>query len=50
MSTHNLCFKAKIKKMYTPGNPSFSIQKWDVRGFSLHGLVFVMIALRFGVI
>ena len=25
-STHNLCFRAKIrKKMYTPVNPSFSI-------------------------
>ena len=28
--------------MYTPVNPSFSIQKWGVRGCSLHGLVFVM--------
>ena len=29
-------------KMYTPVNPSFTIQKWGVRGCSLHGLVFVM--------
>ena len=24
-STHNLCFRAKIRKMYTPVNPSFTI-------------------------
>ena len=40
MSTHNLCFRAKLK-MYTPVHPSFTIQKWGVRGYSLHGLVFV---------
>ena len=28
--------------MYIPVNPSFIIKKWDVRGSSLHGLVFVM--------
>ena len=28
--------------MYTPVHPSFTIQKWGVRGYSLHGLVFVM--------
>ena len=27
-----------MKKMYTPVNPSFTIQKWGVRGYSLHGL------------
>ena len=44
MSTHNQCFRAKIrKKMYTPVHPSFTIQKWGVRGYSLHGLVFVML-------
>ena len=27
MSTHNLCFQAKVRKiMYTPVNPSFTIQ------------------------
>ena len=36
-STHNLCFKAKIKNMYIPVNPSFTIKKWGVRGSSLHG-------------
>ena len=30
------------KKMYTLVNPSFTIGKWDVRGSSLHGLVFMM--------
>ena len=43
MSTHNLCFRTKIRrKMYTPVHPNFTIQKWGVRGYSLHGLVFVM--------
>ena len=28
--------------MYTPVNPSFTIQKLGVRGYALHGLVFVM--------
>ena len=28
--------------MYTPVNPSFTIEKWDVRGSSLHELVFMM--------
>ena len=41
-STHNLCFGAKIRKTYTPVNPSFTIKKWDVRGYSLHGHVFMM--------
>ena len=31
------------KKMYTPVNPSFTISKWDVRGSSLHAVVFVII-------
>ena len=36
-------FWSKNKKiMYTPVNPSFTIEKWGVRGCSLHGLVFVM--------
>ena len=28
--------------MYTPVNPSFIIQKWGVRGYTLHGLVIMM--------
>ena len=45
MSTHNLCFRAKIRKKRLPLYfPSFTIQKWSVRGYSLHGLVFVMMA------
>ena len=31
-----------MKKLYTPVHPSFAIQKWSVRGYSLHGFVFVM--------
>ena len=44
MSIHNLCFRAKIRgENGYPVHPSFTIQKWGVRGYSLHGLVFVMI-------
>ena len=32
MKTHNLCFRAKIRKTYTPVNPSFIIHRWGVRG------------------
>ena len=38
-STHNLCFRAKIRKKYTPLHPSFTIYKWGARGSSLHGHV-----------
>ena len=31
-----------MRKMYTPVHPSFTLQKWGVRGYSLHGLVFVI--------
>ena len=46
--THNLCFRAKIRKMYTPVNPSFTIQKWDVKGYALHGCVTMMLNLAVG--
>ena len=40
---HNLCFRVKNKKkMNTPVNPSFTIQKWGVRGCTLHGHVSMM--------
>ena len=36
-------FWSKNKKnRYTPANTSFAIQKWDIRGYSLHGHVFLM--------
>ena len=42
-STHNLCFRAKIrKKKSTPINPSFTIQKWSVTVSTLYGLVSMM--------
>ena len=31
-STHNLCFRAKMRKMYTLVNPSFIIEKSVLRG------------------
>ena len=42
MSTHNLCFEQNRKIMYTPVNPSFTIQKWGLRGSKLYRNVFVM--------
>ena len=35
--THDLCFRAKIRKMYTPVKPNFTILKWGIRGSSSHG-------------
>ena len=60
MSTHNLCFRAKIRKKYIPLYTPVLLYKvgckgvflsrtcfrdasnWGVRGYSFHGLVFVM--------
>ena len=40
---HNLCFWAEIRKiMYNPVNPSFTIQKWGLRGPKLYRHVFVI--------
>ena len=37
-------FWIKNKKIRnTPANPSFAIQKWGLRGYSLHGQVFLML-------
>ena len=41
-STHNLFFKAKIRKKYTSVNPSFTLLKRGVRGSTLHGHVIIM--------
>ena len=44
MGTHKLYFSAEIRKIvYTPVNPSFSIQKWGLRGSKLYRRVFVML-------
>ena len=42
MSIHNLCFTVKIRKMYTPVHPGFTILKWGVRGYTSHGHVILM--------
>ena len=41
-STHDLCFRAKIKNEY-PCKPQFYYKKWGVRGSSLHGHVCMML-------
>ena len=41
MSTHNLSSGAKKKKVY-PCKPQYAIEKWGLRGSSLHGHVFQM--------
>ena len=39
-------FPSKIRKiMYTPVNPSFTIQRWGLRGSKLYRHVFVMIVI-----
>ena len=42
-STHSLFWIKNKKNRYTPVNPSFTIQKWGLRGYSLHGHVFLML-------
>ena len=42
MSIHNLCFTVKIRKMYTPVHPRYTILKWGVRGYTLHGHVILI--------
>ena len=32
-----------MKNMYTPAYPSFAMKKWGLRGYTLHGHVFVMV-------
>ena len=42
-------FLAEIRKiMYTPVNPSFTIQKWGLRGPKLYRYIFVMIIIEVG--
>ena len=42
-STYNLCFSAETRQiMYTPVNPSFTIQRWSLRGSNLYRYVLVM--------
>ena len=41
-------FWSKNKKnMFTPAYPSFTICKWGLRGYSLHGRVFLMGTRRY---
>ena len=42
MSTHNLCFGAKIRKIGIPLHTPVLLYKWGSRGYTLHGHVFVM--------
>ena len=44
-------FLAEIRKiMYTPVNPSFTIEKWGLRGTKLYRRVFVMLTTSIKVI
>ena len=47
MSIHNLCFTVKIRKMYTPVHPRFTMLKWGVRGYTSHGHVILMLQVIF---
>ena len=38
-STHKICFRAEIRKSFTPVNLHFPNIKWDLQGCSYHRLV-----------
>ena len=38
----SMFYSKNKKKKYTAVNPSFTILKWGVRGYTLHGLVIMM--------
>ena len=42
MSTHNLYFGSKIRKIGIPQQTPFSLYKRDLRGYLLHGHVILM--------
>ena len=42
MSTHNLCFRTKIRQIYTLYTPVFSIYRWGARGSKLHERIFLI--------
>ena len=41
-STHNLCFRAKVRKSVYPCKPQFYYVKLGCKGCTLHGHVFMM--------
>ena len=43
MSIHNLCFGSKIKKEVYPCTPQYYYIKVGLKGYTLHGLVFLMV-------
>ena len=43
MSTHYLCFRAKLRKNVYHCKPQFYYIKVGVRGYILHGLVIMMV-------
>ena len=47
MSTHNLCFRAKIRNNVYPCTPQFHYIKVGCKGCSLHGHVCMMTLLLF---
>ena len=47
MSTHNLCFRAKIRKNIYPCTPQFYYIKVGCKGYKSHGHVILMTPLMF---
>ena len=41
-SPQSMFWSKNKKNRYTPAYPSFTIRKWGLRGYSLHGHVIVM--------
>ena len=42
MYPQSMFWSKNKKNRYTPAYPSFAIQKWGSRGYTLHGHVFLM--------
>ena len=48
MYTQSMFYSKKKEEKCTPVNPGFTLQKWDVKGYELHGCVTIMFNLAVG--
>ena len=46
MSTHILCFRSNIRKIDILLQTPFSLYKWGLRGYLLHGHVILMVLIH----
>ena len=50
MGTHNLCFEAKIRKIGIPLHTLVLYKSGGLRGYTLHGHVFMMLSSYYAVL